>query len=984
MGGPVHAATDPADACKDTKAKTTGKKASALLKAYGKNIKKPDAAKLAGSVSKAQSKMTKGFVKAESKGGCETTGDVGTIEAKTDAFAASMIEDIGGATCGNGIKGGAEECDAGPPNGAGPSGDCLSGTCNAGCECAGCGDGIVAGGEDCDEGGANGTSASCCTLTCTFVAASTACDDTDGNVCTTAGCSGASGDCDQGHVLAPSSTPCPDTDGDTCTTSGCDGAGICDQGHAQAPASTPCADTDGNVCTTAGCDGVGGCDQGHVLAPASNPCPDTDGNVCTTAGCDGAGICDQGHISAPASNPCPDVDGNVCTTAGCDGAGSCNQLHILVPNGNPCGNPADTDCSNPDTCDGLGSCVTNDEPNSFPCPDTDGNVCTSAGCDGVGGCDQGHVNAPASNPCPDIDGNVCTTAGCDGAGTCSQLHILAPPSVPCPDVDGNVCTTAGCNGAGACNQSHVLAPASTPCGDIDGEPCTTAGCDGAGNCNQGHVIAPNGSTPTGCDAVGCSPETCQGGVCTVASSCCTDFPNGFLSFETGLATGNCGVLRNFRCSNDANAACAVNSDCPASGVCNEVIGGGLPLNLECGGLYTGGGGNSVPLPFPVPDMGQSYTRVTSCDPNTGVLISGPTAPGDGGGLVNDRNCTTGRTCTGGTNAGATCVIASDCDSNVCTTNCRFGPPLPIPNAMTPPTSVCTINDVGIDASGTTQCDGGDTDVSAPLRANVFLSGDLFTMTTPPNIPGVQPCPLCDRFCIGGTDANFPCADNTDCNSGNCNTQTTCLGGPNAGFNCTPATSSSSALGDLQNAFPTSHDCPPEPTLSITDAIGGLPVAFALTSGTLQANAEDLNLGAGGNRVFAGFCRDINIEGSGCFEGDTNIACPVAGDLNGVPCATDADCSAPYESCAQRTAGAFSRAAATQINVFGLPDGQCLGDGGLHDATLVSVFDIPPTFDAVVDAAGDLPGPGTAMLQGDAQLLPSPSAAFVDMGSGLLE
>jgi hypothetical protein len=232
---------------------------------------------------------------------------------------------------------------------------------------------------------------------------------------------------------------------------------------------------------------------------------------------------------------------------------------------------------------------------------------------------------------------------------------------------------------------------------------------------------------------------------------------------------------------------------------------------------------------------------------------------------------------------------------------------------------------------------------------------------------VQPCPLCDRFCIGGTNANFPCNDNSDCASLNCNTQTTCLGGPNSGLDCTPATSDSPTLGDNQNAYPTSHDCPPEPSLSITDSIGGLPIAFALTSGTIQRNAEDLGLGAGGNRVFAGFCRDSFGEGSGCFEGDTNVACPVAGDLNGVPCGTDADCSAPYESCAQRTAGAFSRAAATQINVFGSPDGQCLGDGALHAGTLVSVFDIPPTFDAVVDAAGDLPGPGTAMLQGTAQL-----------------
>jgi hypothetical protein len=202
------------------------------------------------------------------------------------------------------------------------------------------------------------------------------------------------------------------------------------------------------------------------------------------------------------------------------------------------------------------------------------------------------------------------------------------------------------------------------------------------------------------------------------------------------------------------------------------------------------------------------------------------------------------------------------------------------------------------------------------------------------------------------------------------TQTTCLGGPNDGDPCTPATSDSTVLGDLQNAYPTSHDCPPEPTLSITDDIGGLPIAFALTSGTIQKNALDHGAAL---RVFAGFCRDINIETSGCFEGDTNInACPTAGNKVGVPCDSDADCSPPYESCAQRTPGAFGPGQApTQINVFGAPDGQCLADGALHTATLVSIFDIPPTFNGTVDAAGDLPGPGAAMLQGVAQLTAAP-------------
>ena len=45
------------------------------------------------------------------------------------------------------------------------------------------------------------------------------------------------------------------------------------------------------------------------------------------------------------------------------------------------------------------------------------------------------------------------------------------------------------------------------------------------------------------------------------------------------------------------------------------------------------------------------------------------------------------------------------------------------------------------------------------------------------------------------------------------------------------------------------------------------------------------------------------------------------------------------------------------------------DGAAHALTLASIFCIPPTFNATVDAAGDLPGPGAVTLSGTGQLLP---------------
>jgi len=92
-GSSVGAAVDAADLCKEKKAKAAGKKAFDLLKAFGKNQKKPNAAKLGSDVSKAQSKFTKGFIKAEGKGACQTSGDAQPVEEKVDAFVGDVIAD---------------------------------------------------------------------------------------------------------------------------------------------------------------------------------------------------------------------------------------------------------------------------------------------------------------------------------------------------------------------------------------------------------------------------------------------------------------------------------------------------------------------------------------------------------------------------------------------------------------------------------------------------------------------------------------------------------------------------------------------------------------------------------------------------------------------------------------------------------------------------------------------------------------------------
>ena len=122
----------------------------------------------------------------------------------------------------------------------------------------------------------------------------------------------------------------------------------------------------------------------------------------------------------------------------------------------------------------------------------------------------------------------------------------------------------------------------------------------------------------------------------------------------------------------------------------------------------------------------------------------------------------------------------------------------------------------------------------------------------------------------------------------------------------------------------------------------------------------------GRRVFCGFCRDPETT---AFE---EVRPGVAR-----PCTSNADCKAPYTRCQQRNGGAFAEAA-TSITLGGSPAGS-IADFAEHDATLVSVFCLTPTFVAIIDAPSDLPGPGAASFQGRLQL-GSPGGAFLDVFS----
>ena len=296
----------------------------------------------------------------------------------------------------------------------------------------------------------------------------------------------------------------------------------------------------------------------------------------------------------------------------------------------------------------------------------------------------------------------------------------------------------------------------------------------------------------------------------------------------------------------------------------------------------------------------------------------------------------------------------------------------------------------------------------PLNSEIFLAGDLF-----PNAAGIQVCPVCNKTCNTGANLNGPCNTDADCANaactgagtptacctgvqtgtcacspaGCCSGSNVCHGGANNGLACTPADSVVGTLSD----FPTTHDCPPP---AVND-IGGLPIAFALTTGSTSKTGQTIS---GQGNVICGFCRDVNSTFTGCFEGDTTAGCPTNTGCTAAatpfPCCTGigtGSCNQPphpcfignggspsactdgnssWPDCQQRNPGAFGPAGggARTITETGAPAGN-MTDGAGHASTLVSAFCIQPTFNPTVDAAGDLPGPGAVSLPGTAQLLP---------------
>ncbi len=256
------------------------------------------------------------------------------------------------------------------------------------------------------------------------------------------------------------------------------------------------------ACTNCNCLGSPQCDlpQTQILisytagpecqtnADCTNPTPFCSGGACVE--------CTSGsHCS----------DGNACTSDVCSG-NVCSNANRS--SGTSCGNSNNTDCTNPDTCNGFGTCLSNHEPNGTPCG-ADGNECSDDICNALGICT--HPDKPEGTPCDDAV--FCNGTDMCSNGACAHTGNPCDPGEDCCEVTGS-CTACCsldsecddalfCNGAEICNAMLNCQAGASPVID-DGVPCTDDSCD---EVNDVVVNTPNDANCD--DGVGCTTDSCD-------------------------------------------------------------------------------------------------------------------------------------------------------------------------------------------------------------------------------------------------------------------------------------------------------------------------------------------------------------------------------------------------------------------------------------------------------------------------------------------
>jgi hypothetical protein len=378
-------------------------------------------------------------------------------------------------------------------------------------------------------------------------------------------CDGVNAAC-PADALRPSGNECRPAAGACDAAESCDGAGVHCPTDARRPAGTVCRPTTGECDAAENCDGLGPACPSDALQPAITVCrtaagvcdaserctgtsascpPDgmaPNGTSCDDGSfCTGADVCDSGACTGHAGNPCPGSDGDAdcaescneaadaCTAADPDGTscrtstGECDSAESCVsgscppdgfrPQGVACGDSADGICDRADSCDGVGGCATNLEPNTTVCRSAVADCDAVERCDGAGNCPPDGLLA-GGVPCRAATGACDVTDACDGVSVACPADAVLPLGAECRAAAG-VCDVAEqCTGASGGCPANAVAPDGTSCDD--GLFCTGLESCLAGSCRSTGASCPMGTT---CDE---ASRTCVLDACPpVPAHCAT-------------------------------------------------------------------------------------------------------------------------------------------------------------------------------------------------------------------------------------------------------------------------------------------------------------------------------------------------------------------------------------------------------------------------------------------------------------------------------
>jgi len=225
--------------------------------------------------------------------------------------------------------------------------------------------------------------------------------------------------------------------------------------------------------------------------------------ICGDTEVTGAEECDLGFGDNGAQGSCCSASclfesaGTTCrafvsscdVTETCTGSSDACPVDGFAPGGTACDDFSDSICDNPDTCNSVGFCLENNEPNGSPCGDQGVECLEDDTCE-EGVCEDNGFE-PQGEACGDPSDTLCDNPNtCDGGGSCEDN--FESNTTVCRVGSGDVCNPdETCTGSSAMCPDDVREAPGAPCSCTDGAGV----CDVSGSCYSAPVDIKFGRDP---------------------------------------------------------------------------------------------------------------------------------------------------------------------------------------------------------------------------------------------------------------------------------------------------------------------------------------------------------------------------------------------------------------------------------------------------------------------------------------------------------